>query len=41
MLVTTHHTPAPMPMLLMSGVVPAFVFTVPRPMPAPSVLSSS
>lgn len=37
----THQMPAPMPRLLAVGVLPAFVSTVPRPMPAPSKLSRS
>ena len=41
MLLTTHHTPAPMPKLLASGVEPALTLTVPSPMPAPSMLSRS
>ena len=41
MLLISHHRPAPMPKLLPLGVEPAFTFTVLRPMPAPSVLSSS
>src|SRR3954452_18745036 len=35
----THQSPAPMPMLLASGVEPALMSTVPRPMANPSMLS--
>ena len=41
MLEITHHSPAPTPKLSPDGVLPAFVFTVPRPMPAPSRLRST
>src|SRR3954468_16623061 len=37
--VMTHQSPAPMPMLLASGVEPALTSTVPRPMANPSMLS--
>jgi hypothetical protein len=41
LLLTTHQIPAARPKLLASGVAPLLVFTVPRPMPAPSMLKSS